>query len=353
MEETTSNWSDFPQPLLELILKPLTLPDHLRCASVCRSWRKAQRATLHHPAPHAPFLIVRGMINNIISSQLFSLSEKRMEKTPVPHRFCPQSTISSSGGWLLLQDSDDTHIKFLFNPFTNTRVDLPEAEEFVHYHYCLFFSTQADPDGALLVTKSNNKFLLCRLNDQSNRTFHQVEWKRTSFISNVVFFQGKLHGLNEDGSLVLADPLFATSEVKMGMKLQKSRLPEWHRFQGFYLVESCGQLLLVRVLVVHTGLSFDVFRADLTEWEWKEIENLGDRALFLSRKGSVSVCASETGCKANRIYYVPSVIEWSLYLFKQSNGMKGIYVEFELGKDGLDIPSIPGCDGVIGCDWLT
>lgn len=336
MEETTSNWSDFPQPLLELILKPLTLPDHLRFASVCRSWRKAQRETLHHPAPQAPFLIVSGIINNIISSQLFSLSEKRMEKTPVPHRFCPQS-ISSSGGWLLLQDFDDTHIKFLFNPFTNTRVDLPEAEELVHYHDCLFFSTPADPDGALLVTKSNNKFLLCRLNDQSNRTF-----------------QGKLHALNEDGSLVLADPLFATSEVTMGMKLQNSRLPEWHRFRGLYLVESCGQLLLVRVLAVHTGLSFDVFRADLTEWKWREMENLGDRALFVSRKGSnISVCASEAGCQANRIYYVPSTIEWSLYLYKQSNGMKGIYVEFELGQDGLDIPSIPECDGVIGCDWLT
>lgn len=53
------------------------------------------------------------------------------------------------------------------------------------------------------------------------------------------------------------------------------------------------------------GLSCDIFQADLTKMEWMEVENLGDRILFLSHGNSVSICASEMGCKGNRVYFIP------------------------------------------------
>ncbi|KAJ8651047.1 hypothetical protein MRB53_004070 [Persea americana] len=68
------SWSHLSQCLVELILKPLTLPDRVRFGSVCRSWRRAQLECLHAPAPPLPFLIIADIIikdkNDII--QLFS-----------------------------------------------------------------------------------------------------------------------------------------------------------------------------------------------------------------------------------------------------------------------------------------
>lgn len=57
------------------------------------------------------------------------------------------------------------------------------------------------------------------------------------------------------------------------------------------------------------GLSCDIFQADLTKMEWMEVENLGDRILFLSHGNSVSICASEMGCKGNRVYFIPYDVE--------------------------------------------
>lgn len=82
---------------------------------------------------------------------------------------------------------------------------------------------------------------------------------------------------------------------------------------------------------------------------------LGDRTLCLSQGGSVSICASEMGCKGNHIYYIPNMFERSKRVYMELDGSNGSYMEFKLGRDGVTIHSIPvkGNDCVTVDAWLT
>ncbi|RWR81430.1 F-box/kelch-repeat-like protein [Cinnamomum micranthum f. kanehirae] len=113
------SWSHLSQCLLELILKPLTLPDRVRFGSVCCSWRRAQLECLHAPAPPLPFLIIADIIikdkNDVI--QLFSFSDKRTYKLSSLQAHLAERYASSSQGWLL---TNSPRGLVLFNPFSKT-----------------------------------------------------------------------------------------------------------------------------------------------------------------------------------------------------------------------------------------
>lgn len=237
----------------------------------------------------------------------------------------------------------------------------------VQYLDCLFFSTPSDPDGVIFIRKSDNTFLLYRLCD---RKFYEHQWKGTA-VSNTIFVEGKLYtlslekgkkrklcGLNdEDWSLAVVDPLFPgdTHTVKMKLKLgNNARLLQTLGYHVFILVESCGETLLVRMMWnCVCNLSCDVFRANLTRLEWTKVENLGDRVLFLSHGSSISVSASEMGCKGNHIYYIPTKHE-RLNAVRKVCKRTAPFVEFKLGSDEMIPHSIPACSNfVVGCTWLT
>lgn len=66
-----------------------------------------------------------------------------------------------------------------------------------------------------------------------------------------------------------------------------------------YLVESCGDLLLVNRYKEHT-----VYKLNEEDGRWVEIQNLGEQMLFVGPYLSFSASASHfSGCKANSIYY--------------------------------------------------
>lgn len=72
-----------------------------------------------------------------------------------------------------------------------------------------------------------------------------------------------------------------------------------------YLVESPGALLLVTRSFVPT-VEFRVFEVPLSNGDWSdgaEVKSLGTRTLFLGYNSSFSVESSNSGCKANCIYY--------------------------------------------------
>lgn len=91
LKKTRRRWSDLPQCVLDLILKPLTLPDRLRFGSVCRSWRIAQTQHLLPSAPPLPFLI------------LYRNSNREKKKSFV--QFLRQQ---------IIQDATADHIRFVF-----------------------------------------------------------------------------------------------------------------------------------------------------------------------------------------------------------------------------------------------
>ncbi|XXG44504.1 hypothetical protein AAC387_Pa01g4291 [Persea americana] len=166
---------------------------------------------------------------------------------------------------------------------------------------------------------------------------HLNKWEKV-VVSNVTLRGEKLYALYEDGSLAVVDvsnlpprniPL--TNE-KMELKREYSPLEQWRRQlvrRIYALVESCGEILMV---MIKPSKECQVFRADLTNKEWVEVKDLGDRMLFITDASSVSVSARETGGKGNIIY--------------TDKFLEGQYVEFDLNTNSSIIHQIPTRNGL-------
>ncbi|KAH7847371.1 hypothetical protein Vadar_025364 [Vaccinium darrowii] len=115
-----------------------------------------------------------------------------------------------------------------------------------------------------------------------------------------------------------------------------------------YLVESRGEVLLVcRVFDQRTSgtKKFIIYKLDVCEMAWKEVENLGDRVLFLGKCFSRSFSALDLGIqKANCIYFTndwrPSLVDWwDLSQFERIRSrpvIGGLEKKFRLGHFQLE-----------------
>lgn len=117
--------------------------------------------------------------------------------------------------------------------------------------------------------------------------------------------------------------------------------------QSYFMVESCGEILLVRLMwercYCRKLLRSYVFGADLAGMKWVKVENLGDQLLFLSLKSSISDLASEIGDKGNRIYYVPGGMDMDMTFAKEFylREIEKSMMELQLGRDGMAIHLFP------------
>lgn len=253
---------------------------------------------------------------------------------------------------MLLECTDKNYetVFNLFNPFLNkcinhiqNHIQLPKTEEVVRYRNCLFFSTPSYPNGVLLVTKSDNSFLLYRqtLNDSDHYEWendgYNYKWEGT-VVSNVIICKGKSYAVEEDWSLaVIIDPLFPTSvtSVRMG----KTKLPALAvQDESHVMVESCGEILSLMVRESPSGFQVDIFRADTIRMEWLKVLKLGDLTMFLSQISPVSICAlsvlaPEMVTERNSIYYAPSETHWTRGLHQKFVN-NYVYHEIELGRNG-------------------
>eukprot|EP00268_Persea_americana_P039799 TRINITY_DN3944_c0_g1_i5.p1 TRINITY_DN3944_c0_g1~~TRINITY_DN3944_c0_g1_i5.p1 ORF type:complete len:408 (-),score=48.58 TRINITY_DN3944_c0_g1_i5:528-1751(-) len=342
----TSSWSNLPQCLLELILERLILPDRLRFGSVCRSWYTAQAQSLHLPVSRLPFLVFRRGSSSI---ELFSLTEKKIYKMPMPKCETPMShlhCVSSSHGWLMFISTKKNETGFLFNPFIKKCVRLPNKKIGFLGLDCIFFSTPTDPDGIFHIMQGCQTLMLCSLKDPSRWSIFD-ESEQGNVVSNTILCDGKLYALNDDWTLANIDPLFPHNVTNVKMedlrhfpRIPRLRVPNQPDHE-YILVESSGEILIAKI-IRHSlrKLTCEIFRADLPKMKWVRVENLGDRMLLLTKTTSISICASEIGCKGNRIYYI-------LTLFNS-------YVEFDLGSKEMTTHSIPvDDDDARICEWLT
>lgn len=298
------------------------------------------------PSPQLPLLFVTVRTNSTKEGDaihLYSLTDNRIYKLPAPYLRFPSHCKSYSNGWMMLESGDgvDQLLVSLKDDNNNECIRLPMEQYPQQYIECVFFSTPDDPDGVFFVREENmdgellpysDRFFLYR---RSEQVFHAHRWKGTVF-SNTVFYKGKLYALNDDWSLSAVDPLLPDTTLKVEMKLKlTSNSIQLLAYFTLVLVESGGEMLMVRIMGDDgRGPTCDVFRADFIKMEWVTVENLGDTSLFLTRTSSVSICAGKNG---NRIYYIPLDFE----RIQAFEGIYGLYVVFELGKDGLTISSIP------------
>lgn len=118
---------------------------------------------------------------------------------------------------------------------------------------------------------------------------------------------GKHYCISGDYFLVIdplaADPAIEFHETMKRTKLKKLGLKERYT----YLVECNGEPLLViescSIWDRYSTVGFRMFRADLREKAWVEVESLGDQALIIHELCAVSVLAADVRLERNCIYF--------------------------------------------------
>uniref|UniRef100_A0ACD5X2W8 Uncharacterized protein n=1 Tax=Avena sativa TaxID=4498 RepID=A0ACD5X2W8_AVESA len=353
-----SSWSDIPLELAGLVLGLLTTyADRARFASVCPQWRAASRQ-LPVPPPLPLLALPDGTFYSLPCTQ--------------PFRFpgCGFAGFKSAcGGCLVFPHNDGC---FLVNPFSRATVTLPALS-----------SVRLCPPNADLKNipvkpssctwmhiKDKNlslrKLLLCSPNLVAAFIHHGVRgqilvcqpgassWSVRAYdkckaFEDMMFHGGKLFAISHEEDLFVVsisqDTTTGTPEVsRIGLAIKGDGNPEYLLWsedtrvdKKLYVVESHGALLMVRRMIVsrlELGTfvvernKFQVFEADFKRSQWVNVTTLGeDQMLFLDRRCSQAVPASQYGMPGDRIFFLddddePHFID---FCYKDDNASIGVY----------------------------
>ncbi|PON95212.1 hypothetical protein TorRG33x02_091040 [Trema orientale] len=188
--------------------------------------------------------------------------------------------------------------------------DLEEFQDIVEgYSHVIKALITGDPlinpnDSTIIVSYGEKHELAC-IRYGKDTTWRKIEGEHRG-IQDMVYYMNQFYAVDFVGSLVSFDPCYGT------IKLIAPPIEEvYHATIWRYLVESCGELLLVkRYISLLEGVrprvtrKFRVFKFDFSSARWIEVKSLGDVALFVGDNSGISVLASNfNGCQANCIYF--------------------------------------------------
>ncbi|KAF5187413.1 F-box protein skip23 [Thalictrum thalictroides] len=332
MKKSTVNslWSELPLELLELITRNLVnYVDYVRLRAVCPSWRHILPKKPHHHLTQLPWLFyshfdhtfseIWGYYCNLADNQAYhlDLSEVLGKK---------ERCWGSPHGWLVLLSEEDTLFS-LKNPLTGAEIKLPLAvSRSLTQNYSqdltwnmlsclfdlyvakavLFANPSASNDYIVMVIMENGPCGLAFF-QSGTEAWTLIMQARQIVFHDVVCFHGKFYAVDEDGNVYICN-LGASPDVVKVADPPKG-FPHKKPLEK-YLVASLNELLLVyryRILIgtiLESTNDFTVYRLDLGELKWSEVNELGDQVLFLGRNCSFSLSARNyPSCRANSIYF--------------------------------------------------
>ncbi|KAJ4973169.1 hypothetical protein NE237_006343 [Protea cynaroides] len=355
----TKKWSELPEELILMIGERINLyADYVRFCSVCVSWYSAIAKNLCPSRQHQyfPFLLLpceddEEDNSDTCNHHLLSLPEN----SNIYHfRGLPKQSTSlycpgSSHGWLVMVEVSNFSI-YLVNPFTKVELPLPSLYKFrrVLKNQPPMFGVKkvvlsSSPSSSSLLMssqfQSSNVVAVAIFNGLEALTFSRPgdkTWGRITFVgqyfSDVLFYRDHLYTISGtvNGSSLQIFVFKLNVDIGGGgdgrghglvpkivrtLQLPKSYNIGWRS----YLVESCGDLLLVARDIggnsvpntnPHEGktIGFKVFKLcggnDNRSSTWVEMKNLGDRMLFLGVNSSLSLSSHDfPGCRGNSIYF--------------------------------------------------
>ncbi|KAM3195526.1 hypothetical protein ACQJBY_071580 [Aegilops geniculata] len=324
-------WSDLQSELLGLVLKHLpSLSDRVRLRAVCRTWRSN---SMLQPLP-LPFPWL-----TLPDGTFLSIPGSEIHRIPVAEGACCQGSIDN---WLFLIDNGN--VCSLMNPFSKTALELPNLvavwEREIRYHsdrkpifYKLVVPSPLDssphsPVVALIMDDGCFHTLCISQPPIATASLRDNKDPRL-FLSDVVFFNGKLYAWGRFGQLFIVDldndrtissiSCIIESLGDIGGTPQDLSIAEEYMVKP-YLVECGGKLLLVArwfrctprstsydVFEHKRTTAFQVFEADLhtSPGRWRKASELGGHALFLGQHGSKCLPAVEcSGYNEDCIYFM-------------------------------------------------
>ena len=246
----------------------------------------------------------------------------------------------------MVKELDNFYLEVnLLNPFSGSQISLPLVWNFYHK-----MVSSGLP--------SENNFVCMLLHSQCRELAFWVtganSWRKHSKLTgepfeDVVFCNGSFYLLADGFNIWQIDVQSIYSSIKNGNDdfgtfskiearfhldrvfrlLVESRMLFLTNKILRYLVESCGELLLVcrffsscQDTVLETQ-KFEVYALDFCQLSWKKVEDLGDQMLFLGKCCSTSFSAKELGVGIrNNIYFC-------------NDHLKGIFNGTDVNKWGI------------------
>ncbi|OIT39554.1 hypothetical protein A4A49_30441 [Nicotiana attenuata] len=284
-----SKWAELPYDLLtEIANRVKVIEDFVSFGAVCTSWRTAAtKKNFDVFSPQVPLLMLADKDEDY--REFYSLSKHKISRIFLPEvrgREC-----FPTQGWLCTVAYNGE--MNLLNPFSRTQIELPSEKEFwvfhgpvelckgEFWHYMDKAVLSANPlvasDYVLVVSYYTDcDYLLAfwRPGD--------LNWTKIDFAKGWVYYIAAMIYYNEK----------------------------------FYCVTWCGQVWVFDMSChsstnCYTTIAFSpqtfkikVYELDIIKGELKEINSLGDSAIFLGLSGASSIESSKfTGVKRNHIYF--------------------------------------------------
>ncbi|GMI99599.1 F-Box/DUF295 Brassiceae-specific 33 [Hibiscus trionum] len=361
-----------PPEILRSIFNKLDFIDLVQAKSVCSSWNSVGQDLVSR----IPWLMLPSKLEvedgftpsaeNNGYNDFLNLCENRVyNMKTTPDEFRESCCIGSSHGWLVFLEQKA--VPFLSNPFRQVKIQFPSVDRLLGlkkmernmnggYELDYFkdnknsrflfrcgkhgvrenFIQKAILTGA---PESNNGnyglILLCNNSEEiaycesgAHNSWTVLDISHPPY-QDIICHENNLYALSGENSIEVWDlrrsrsHIVKKSDIVLPFPDKSLAIRDSLRVTcTFYLVESCGDLLLV---VRFIGDYVDWTRTPLPEWEretdygtvlfhvykldseglkWMEVESLGDRALFLGGNQSVSVSTlSSPDCKNNCIYF--------------------------------------------------
>ena len=250
----------------------------------------------------------------------YSVSESRYYVKIIPElrnkRIC-----CSCYGWLLLKDLD-THIYSFINPHSMEKIQLPQTSLRIKSYILL--CPPDDPHRIFFFVSEDNLFLIWYGHIKIFMDFY-IELEDENDEIGVAVPHGRyVYGLTHHGMKLVKMKNKPLSPIRFENSIIKESLLQYRRHFSLpfktYMAISCNEIMVVVQTYSINGaiLDFQIFRADFAKRTWEEVNNIGNRTIFLSSHGEYDKCCfivedgGKSGTKSNSIYFSELT---SLYIY--------------------------------------
>ncbi|CAL9133294.1 unnamed protein product [Musa acuminata var. zebrina] len=344
-----ADWSNLHLDVLNLIFSELSLPDLLRCTVVCAAWLCAIHdlrrccPKLHHQSPWLAFCGSGGnkgsASDDPFAAHFFSLSEQKVYTIPLPGppiRY--RLFVGSSHGWLI---TIDKQLKIqLLNPINGAQINIPSILTYDHIGHIL------DPWGRIRSHAYNIYYDQQPVEDLPRLNFKAMlssDPSRGDYIVTLIHYPYggisftrssdnkwttmSLPGLYDD-AIFYRDQLYATFDGRIDIwddldQEWKTVLVDIYPFHiSFWSLvhtPSCDLLHVWGKIIpmvehnddIETPLMI-VYRLDIHNGTFVQVNNLGEYAIFLCNNQSLCLsCKDLPELKPNHIYFTNDFWWWN------------------------------------------
>ncbi|KAF6159790.1 hypothetical protein GIB67_030048 [Kingdonia uniflora] len=304
-------WADLLEELMENIMGNLFFVDQACVRAVCKRWKSIRHV---RPKRQIPWLLL-WHTKSLTTCKLYDPCYKKtylIRDTGIKDTDRKEDTTytlwESKKGWLLISHSAFTHeiytSFFLYNPFSNERVELPKLNEgyIGSVSCCATFSyPPTSPNCVVFIMryhprKDTIEIKTCHPGNKTWTTSF-FSYKDSTFFPqmNVVYMNAKFYCFDTNQALGIFD-LTERSWIVFPVNIEVLDRKSIYRK---VMVETDGELLLIpKIFSPNTA----IYKLDLSQMKCVKIESLGDRVVFAGPAILVSGSEKDQGVE-DRIYF--------------------------------------------------